>query len=255
MYGITETTVHVTYCPLRAADIDPLKGIAIGRPLPDLQVYVLDSGTLQPMPIGVPGELYVGGCGLARGYLGRPGLTATRFIPDPFGEGGRLYRTGDAGRWRADGHLEYLGRLDHQVKVRGHRIEPGEIELALRSHAGLRHAVLAVREDVPGDRRLVAYVVGAEGSPVDVIELRTHLRQWLPDYMIPSAFVVLDDLPLTENGKIDRKALPAPDERPDITGYVAPRTATEQALADIWSQVLRVSPVGIHDDFFALCGT
>jgi aryl carrier-like protein len=214
-------------------------------------VYVLEpSGA--PAPVGVPGELYVGGAGVARGYLGRPGLTAERFVPDPFSDtpGARLYRTGDRARWRADGTLEYLGRLDGQVKVRGFRIEPGEIEAVLGSHDAVHGCAVVVREDRPGDRRLVAYVVGG----ADPAELREHLRRGLPEHMVPGAFVALDRLPLTPNGKLDRGALPAPDLALAQADYTAPRTPVEEALAEIWAELLGVQRVGVNDGFFALGG-
>jgi len=254
MYGITETTVHVTYRRLRASDA-MTGGNPIGRPLADLRAYVVDRhGALAP--IGVPGELQVGGAGLARGYLNRPGLTAERFVPDGFsGEpGARLYRTGDLVRWRPDGTLEYLGRIDQQVKIRGFRIEPGEIESALRAHPGVRQAAVVVREDVPGDKQLVAYVVGAAEAGADALiaALRAQLRQQLPEHMVPGAFVLLDALPLTGNGKLDRAALPAPDFVAG-DGFVAPRSLAEEMFASIWMNVLRRDKIGIHDNFFE-CG-
>jgi amino acid adenylation domain-containing protein len=246
-YGPTETTVCATSARCRADGRVP----AIGRPLENVRVYVLDAAG-QPAPVGVPGELYVGGVGVARGYLGRPGLTAGRFVPDPFGgeTGARLYRTGDRVRWRPEGILEYLGRLDEQVKVRGFRIEPGEIEAVLSAHAEVREARVIVREDAPGDRRLVAYVVG--GVAAD--ELREHLRRGLPEYMVPSAYVVLEALPLTPNGKLDRKALPAPELGSAEEKYVAPRTPVEEVLAGIWAEVLRLERVGVEESFFELGG-
>jgi amino acid adenylation domain-containing protein len=248
MYGITETTVHVTYRPLGREDVFGGSRSPIGRAIPDLRLYVLDPAR-RPVPVGVPGELYVGGAGVARGYLNRPELTAERFVDDPFAPG-RLYRTGDQVRWMADGTLEYLGRLDEQVKIRGFRIELGEIEARLAEHAGVREAVVLVREDEPGDRRLVAYVVGA----VETDALRGHLRESLPEYMVPAAFVVLDALPLTANGKLDRKALPAPELASAEETYVAPRTPVEEVLAEIWAEVLRLERVGVHDSFFDLGG-
>jgi amino acid adenylation domain-containing protein len=248
MYGITETTVHVTYRPLSREDVFGGSGSPIGRAIPDLRLYVLDAAR-RPVPIGVPGELYVGGAGVARGYLNRPELTAERFVEDPFAPG-RLYRTGDRVRWMADGTLEYLGRLDEQVKIRGFRIELGEIEVRLAEHPRVREAVVLAREDVPGDRRLVAYVVGE----VDADALRAHLRQGLPEYMVPGAFVVLDRLPLTANGKVDRKALPAPDLAPAEDRYVAPRTPAEEGLAGIWAEVLGLERVGVEESFFDLGG-
>ena len=257
MYGITETTVHVTYRPIGAQEIETGSGSVIGVAIPDLRVYVLDA-VGEPLPAGLPGELYVGGGGVALGYLNRSSLTAERFVPDRFGgePGNRLYRTGDLGRWLPAGELEYLGRIDQQVKVRGFRIELGEIEAALSRHPGVGEVVVMAREDVPGDRRLVAYVVGVDGASPRVEELRGHLKTGLPEYMVPAAFVVLDALPLTPNGKVDRKALPVPGaERPDLEGgFVAPRSEDEEVLAGIWARALGVEKVGIHDNFFALGG-
>ncbi|MGH3370533.1 MAG: non-ribosomal peptide synthetase, partial [Nocardioidaceae bacterium] len=241
MYGITETTVHVSYLPLDEATAARAAASTIGRPIPDLRVYVLDDH-LRPMPPGVPGELYVAGAGLARGYLHRPGLTAERFVPDPFATtpGARLYRTGDLARYLPDGNIEFLGRADHQVKIRGFRIEPGEIEAALVGRPEIGTAVVVAREDEPGRKRLVAYLVPAPGADEPTTaELRALLAKTLPDYMVPQAFVTLDQLPLTPNGKLDRKALPAPDLGPlAVADYVAPRTDAERILAGIWSGVL-----------------
>ncbi|WP_420129160.1 amino acid adenylation domain-containing protein [Longimicrobium sp.] len=247
MYGITETTVHVTYRVLSREDVFGGSGSPIGRAIPDLRLYVLDPAR-RPVPIGVPGELYVGGAGVARGYLNRPELTAARFVDDPFAPG-RLYRSGDRVRWLADGTLEYLGRLDEQVKIRGFRIELGEIEAALRQSPGVRDCTVVVREDAPGDRRLVAYVVG----DAEAEALRAHVRLSLPEYMVPAAFGFLEALPLTANGKLDRKALPAP-ELALAEGYVAPRTPAEEVLARIWAEVLDVERVGANDNFFDLGG-
>jgi natural product biosynthesis luciferase-like monooxygenase protein/amino acid adenylation domain-containing protein len=251
-YGPTETVVG---CAVYEIDAETrwTGSVPIGRPIWNTQVYVLD-GLLEPLPVGVLGELYIGGAGVARGYLGRPSLTAERFVSSPFGEGERLYRTGDLGRWRPDGELEYLGRTDHQVKVRGYRIELGEIEAALCAHPSVWQAVVVAREDAPGEKRLVGYVVGAEGVAPEAGELRGHVQRSLPDYMVPSAFVALDALPLTPNGKVDRKALPAPEGRPEIDEYVAPRTPVEEVLAGIWCEVLRLDRVGVHDNFFELGG-
>src|SRR3981081_2430530 len=251
-YGPTEAVVECSLFELTAS-AGKAADVAIGRPLPGRGLYILDR-ELQAVPIGVAGELYVGGAGLARGYLGRAGLTAERFVANPFGDGERLYRTGDLARWRADGNLEFLGRVDHQVKIRGYRIELGEIEAALHSHAGVEQAVVVAREDAPDDKRLVGYVVGAAGASPDANELRAHLKRSLPDYMVPSAFVVLAALPLTPNGKVDGRALPGPEGRPEIGTYVAPRTATEEVLASIWCEVLKLDRVGIEDNFFALGG-
>ncbi|MEH2536065.1 amino acid adenylation domain-containing protein/non-ribosomal peptide synthase protein (TIGR01720 family) [Bradyrhizobium sp. AZCC 1588] len=249
MYGITETTVHVTWRPVRRSDADAAAS-AIGRPIPDLQAYVLDRHG-DPVPLGVAGELYVGGAGLARGYLNRPGLTAERFVPSPFEAGARLYRTGDLARWRATGALDYLGRIDHQVKIRGFRIELGEIEAALLKHDAVERAAVVVNEAT--DRRLIAYVVGRGDARPDAAGLRHHLQQALPDYMVPAGFVVLERLPLTANGKLDRKALPAPDWH-GSGDAVAPRNPTEQALAAIWRDVLKLDRISVNDNFFALGG-
>ncbi|MEA2172453.1 MAG: hypothetical protein QOD00_45, partial [Blastocatellia bacterium] len=257
MYGITETTVHVTYKRVRALDLERRAASEIGRRIPDLQLYILDERQ-QPVAVGVHGEICVGGSGVARGYLNRPELTVERFIADPFGKhaGGRLYRSGDKGRYLSNGEIEYLGRFDQQVKVRGFRVEPGEIEAVLGGHEAVRECVLMALEDVPGDRHLVAYAVMKEGQSASLTELRGYLKERLPDYMIPQAFVMLDSMPLTSNGKLDRAALPAPDRaRPDIgEGFVAPVTIAQQALANIWGEVLRVEQVGLHDNFFALGG-
>ena len=251
MYGITETTVHVTLQRLKRGDAHGGRDEAIGRPLGDLQAYLLDDHML-PVPVGVAGELYIGGAGLARGYLGRPDLTAERFVPDPFGGAGeRLYRTGDLARYRPDGNIDYLGRIDHQVKIRGFRIELGEIEAALSRIPGVREAVVLAREDSPGDKRLVAYVAGSNGAEPAAAALRAALQRELPDYMVPAAFVVLDALPLTSNGKVDRKALPAPDIGAQVAPqYVAPRTPAEEMLCRIWAEVLGIERAGIEDNFF-----
>ena len=254
MYGITETTVHVTYRPLTLADACSGAGSVIGEPIPDLTLYVLDPAQ-QLAPIGVAGELYVGGPGLARGYLNRPELTAERFIADPFSDesGARLYRSGDLARRTSDGELEYLGRIDHQVKLRGFRVELGEIESALCQYPGVREATVLVREDTPGDQRLVAYVVSVNGF--EPSEARKHLLGRLPEYMAPSAYVRLDALPLTPNGKVDRRALPAPaKDRADEESYVAPRNDAEQRLATIGASVLSVERLGVLDNFFELGG-
>ena len=254
MYGITETTVHVTFRPVGPEDAWGGVGSAVGRPLPDLSVHVLDSQLL-PAPLGVPGELVVGGAGVARGYLGRPDLTAERFVPDPFGgeAGARLYRSGDLARLRPSGELESLGRIDRQVKVRGFRIEPGEIEAALSRHPAVVEAAVVVRDDLPGGRGLAAFCVAPGiGSPG---ELRAFLKGRLPEPLVPSVFVLLERLPLTPNGKVDRGALaagslgvaPAPASR-------APRTPAEELLAGIWAELLGLDRVGIDDDFFALGG-
>ena len=259
MYGITETTVHVTHRPLSRGDVEEARGSVIGAPIPDLSLRVLDRG-LRLQPIGVPGEIHVGGEGLALGYLGRPELTAERFVPDPFAvsansAGARLYRSGDLARYLPDGDVEYLGRIDHQVKIRGFRIELGEIEAALTSQPEIRESVVLAREDKPGDRRLVAYLAAESELPAG--ELRERLKATLPEYMIPAAFVTLPSLPLTANGKVDRKALPAPEAASPAQkgGSRAPRTALERFLAGLWQDSLGTSgETGIEDDFFELGG-
>ncbi len=261
-YGPTEVTVAATICDLTSTDLSggAFRGVPIGRAIQNVQVYVLDRN-LRPVPIETPGELYVGGVGLARGYLNRPDLTAERFIPNPFSAepGARLYRTGDVARWLPDGMLEYLGRVDRQVKIRGHRIELEEIESVLQTHPDIRGVAVEVREDLPGDKRLVAFIITAPGSTLSVNHLRGFLKEQLPDYMIPSTFVELDALPLTPTGKIDRTALRAPvNSRAAIlhlkTEYVAPRNPTEQLLAHVWGEILDIKDVGVHDNFFELGG-
>ncbi|NOJ91095.1 amino acid adenylation domain-containing protein, partial [Myxococcus xanthus] len=252
-YGPTEnTTFSSTYRMERPEEVGA--SVSIGRPVKNTVAYVLD-GTMRPVPVGVPGELYVGGDGLAVGYVGRPELTAERFVPSPFGEGERLYRTGDVVRWQGNGTLEFLGRADTQVKVRGYRIELGEVEAALAQHSGVSEAVVVAREDGSEGKRLVAYVTAEEGASLDMGALRSHMKQRLPEYMVPSAYVVLESLPLTPNGKVDRKALPTPDAQgPKTAHFEAPRTATEQKLASIFAEVLNVERVSIDDDFFELGG-
>ncbi|MFL6234404.1 MAG: alpha/beta fold hydrolase, partial [Thermoanaerobaculia bacterium] len=254
MYGITETTVHVTYRPIGWEEARG-SGSVIGRPIPDLGLYVLDANG-QPLPVGVPGEIHVGGAGLALGYLGRPELTAERFVPNPYGEpGSRLYRSGDLARFLANGDLEYLGRIDHQVKIRGFRIELGEIESALAAQSSVREAVVLAR-DQGTEKRLVAYVV-PDGAAPSLAGLRDALAGSLPDYMLPSALVVLEAMPLTANGKVDRRALPAPESaRVDLGGaHAAPATELERFLAGLWQEILKVPRIGVHDDFFALGGS
>ena len=255
MYGITETTVHVTWRPLRRADLD-LPGSPLGVPIPDLSLHLLDAHG-EPVPVGVPGEICVGGAGVALGYLNRPELTAERFVRDPFAEDAdaRLYRSGDLARRREDGELEYLGRMDQQVKIRGFRIELGEIEAALAALPAVHEAAVVVREDAPGVRRLAAYLVPAGGALPPAAELRAALSARLPDYMLPAVFVRMEALPLTGNGKLDRRALPAPDAPPaDDAAYVAPVTEAERILAGVWAAVLRLDRVGTADNFFEAGG-
>jgi amino acid adenylation domain-containing protein/non-ribosomal peptide synthase protein (TIGR01720 family) len=250
LYGPTEASIDVSYADLiGTGDVVP-----IGGPIANTRLYVLDGG-FELVPVGVGGELHIGGVGVARGYLGRPGLTAERFVADPFGPpGGRLYRSGDRVRWRPDGTLEFLGRLDDQVKIRGQRVEPGEVVAALRAHPGVADAAVVAR-DAP-ETRLVAYVVAAGEARLTASALGRFLRRRLPEAMVPAAFVVVAGLPLTPNGKLDRAALPAPEgERPDLAeGYVAPRTPVETALAGIWAAVLGLERVGVTDNFFELGG-
>ncbi len=250
LYGPSETTIYST-----GVKVEQSAGpVSIGRGIANTQVYVLDE-QLNVLPIGCTGELYIGGAGLGRGYIRRPDLTAEKFIANPFSDrrGERMYRTGDLVRYLPDGRLEYLGRRDGQVKVRGYRIELGEIEAVLAAHATVRACVVMAREDVAGDQRLVAYVVGA---PASVAEWRRHLKQQLPEYMAPSSYVVLERLPLTPNGKVDRRALPAPERAgaAERAGYVAPRTVEEELVATIWGEVLGVERVSVHDNFFELGG-
>src|SRR2546430_10345451 len=246
-YGPAESTVFAT--TYRLPEGVPAS-IPIGRPLANTRVYVLDREG-QPAPVGGPGDLHIAGDGLARGYMAQPGQTAERFVPDPFAsDGGRLYRTGDLVRWLADGNLEFLGRVDDQVKIRGHRIEPGEVEAVLGRHPSVRKTVGLVRPDPPGRKRLGAHVVDEVGAS----ELREHLRQRLPEYMVPSAWVLVEELPLRANGKVDRQRLPAPEWESERAEYEAPRDDVESALAEVWSDVLRVERVGVHDNFFELGG-
>jgi amino acid adenylation domain-containing protein len=257
MYGITETTVHVTYQPLTSKMAQDQASV-IGGPIPDLQVFLLDR-YMQPVPIGVAGEMFIGGAGLARGYLNRPELTAERFVPNPFSacEGERLYRSGDKARFREDGALEYLGRIDFQVKVRGYRIELGEIEAALQQYQSVQQAVVVAYEDHSPEKRLVAYVVKkASQEDLRLSGLRSHLEELLPAYMVPAAFIELVELPLTPNGKIDRKALPNPgtQDRVSETVFIAPQNELEKAVAAIWQELLHVDNVSVFDNFFDLGG-
>ena len=290
MYGITETTVHVTYRPLRQADT--AGGSVIGVPIPDLQLYILDPETRQPQPIGVPGEMYVGGDGLARGYLHREALTDDRFIPNHLTGIGRLYKTGDLARFirkqgarpvpalnisawqsRADWNkagtglatdnaaaldIEYLGRIDHQVKIRGFRIELGEIESTLTGHPRIREAAVLARTDHHGDKKLYAYLIPSEKSPPPTtVDLRAHLLKTLPDYMVPSAFLFLDRFPLTTNGKLDQTALPTPDSTAIVTpeDFTPPQTQTQRRIAGLWQDIIGSNHIGVRSDFFATGGT
>lgn len=251
VYGPTETTIWSTLERVRTAE----RTISLGRPIANTQVYVLDLNR-EPVPVGIPGELYIGGMGLARGYRGAPQLTAERFVSSPFRAGERLYRTGDQVKWLPDGRLDYIGRIDYQVKLRGFRIELGEIEAVLADDPTVKQAVVIVREDAPGDKRLVAYVVAREGRRCDPQALRRALRDMVPDYMVPAAIVPLNEFPLTSNGKVDRGALPAPVAEPvhDSAQPIEPRNRVELQLVAIWEQVLGITPIGVRDNFFALGG-
>ena len=275
LYGPTEATIWSSLCQLESSE----SLISIGRPISNTQIYILDQN-LQPVPVGVPGELHIGGAGLARGYLNRPELTQEKFIPNPFartkgaGQQGsrgtgaeilpnpqlpvprpRLYKTGDLARYLPDGNIEYLGRIDNQVKIRGFRIELGEIEAVLSQYPHVQASCAIAREDIPGDKRLVAYIVPQKEQTLTVSVLRSFLKEKLPEYMVPSAIVILKALPLTSNGKLDRRALPAPDLHSQLSDkYFAPRNSIEEVLSGIWAQVLKVERVGIHDNFFELGG-
>jgi len=256
VYGPTEATTFA--CWYRVESVPQgATSIPIGRPISNTRGYLLDRHC-NPVPVGVPGELHIGGPGVARGYLRRPELTADKFIPDPFSAepGGQLYKTGDLARYLADGNIEFLGRMDQQVKIRGHRIEPAEIEAVLRRHPAVRAVMVLVREDIPGDKRLVAYLVSDQASAPSVDELRGFLQAKLPDYMVPAAFVRLDALPLTPNGKVDRRALVALDcAGVDLRRTtVAPRDKLERRLVAIWESVLGIQPIGVRDNFFQLGG-
>ena len=266
-YGPTESTTFTCCYAIPPRLDENTNSISIGRPIANTKVYLLDSH-LSPVPIGISGELYIGGDGLARGYLNRPELTAEKFIPHPFSHepGARLYKTGDLARYLPDGNIEFLGRTDHQVKIRGFRIELAEIEAVLSQHPAVRETVVLAREEVENpeseiqnpksDKKLVAYVVSWQEPPFMTQGLRSFLKQKLPEYMVPSAFVFLDSLPLTPNGKVDRKTLPLPDgSRPELrAAFVAPRNSTEEMLAGIWSKLLGLNQVGIRDNFFDLGG-
>jgi amino acid adenylation domain-containing protein/non-ribosomal peptide synthase protein (TIGR01720 family) len=256
-YGVTEVSDDVSHHHLYRPPADTVVRVPVGGPLPNMRLYVLDK-TFSIVPIGIPGELYIGGICVGRGYLDDPERTASVFVPDPFSAraGARLYKTGDLVRFLPDGNLDFLGRADYQVKVRGFRVELGEIEAALDRHPAIWQSVVVAREDVPGEKRLLAYIVSKSDQLLTIGDLRAYLKEMLPDYMIPSAFITLDSLPLNSNGKVDRHALPLPESaRPDLEKeYVAPTSPAEKRLATIWEQVLRVDAVGIHDNFFELGG-
>jgi amino acid adenylation domain-containing protein len=255
-FGLTEATIDSTYFETQTIDLSSEQLVPIGSPFANTQIYILDS-YFQPVPVGIIGEIYIGGAGLARGYLQRPDLTAEKFIPNLFSQkpGDILYKTGDLGRYLADGQIELVGRIDNQVKIRGFRIELGEIESVLNQYPGVQANVVIVREDKPGDQRLVAYIVSKSKPDINTPEVRSFLQEKLPNYMLPTAFVILDKLPLTPNGKVDRKALPAPNLKNGWEEtFFPPRTPTEQIIADIWADVLSQEQVGIYDNFFELGG-
>ncbi|HEV7376653.1 MAG TPA: amino acid adenylation domain-containing protein, partial [Pyrinomonadaceae bacterium] len=255
VYGPTESTTYALWHQVENLSAEATT-VAIGRPLSNTQIFLLDEYQ-QPVPVGVSGELYIGGDGLARGYLNRPSLTAERFIPNPFTSepGKRLYRTGDEARFLANAEIEFLGRRDEQVKIRGYRIELGEIEAQLREDREVREAVVMAREDMGGEKRLVAYVVADQGNGFSVSELRRLLGERLPEYMLPSAFVLLEQLPLTANGKVDRGALPEPSQHHEAASiYVPPRTELERLIAATWQEVFRVEKLSVHSNFFDLGG-
>jgi acyl-coenzyme A synthetase/AMP-(fatty) acid ligase/acyl carrier protein len=251
LYGPSEATTYATWT-LRK----PNAPATVGRPVANTQIYILDA-EMQPCPVGVTGEIYIGGDCLARGYINRPELTEERFIPDPFRPGGRLYKTGDLGRYFPDGNIDFLGRKDHQVKIRGYRIELGEIEAVLAQHPAVQECVAVARDEGAEEKQLTAYIVAQASSKPSASDVRRFLRERLPDYMVPTAFVAVSALPLTANGKVDRKALPAPTSTTLLAdeGQVASSvTPVQEALIEIWRQVLGVEQVGLHDDFFDLGG-
>jgi amino acid adenylation domain-containing protein len=255
-YGPTECSDDVTHWRIGEEEVRSSRAIAIGGAISNMRVYILDK-EMEAVPIGVVGEIYVGGVGVGRGYVKRAGETAEKYVADPYSgeEGARMYRTGDKGRRREGGEIEYEGRIDEQVKVRGYRIELGEVERVLEEHAEVREAAVVVREDARGDQRLVAYFVAEEGRSPVVKDLKKYIKERLPDYMVPSALVILDALPLTPNGKLDRSKLPQPDGRAGLErAFAAPRTAVEEFLATTWGKLLGIDQIGIHDDFFELGG-
>ncbi|WP_143192229.1 non-ribosomal peptide synthetase, partial [Paenibacillus helianthi] len=251
MYGITEVTVHATYREVTEGDIEGEKS-NIGHPIPTTTTYILDEQQ-KPVPLGVIGELFIGGKGIARGYLNREELTRNRFLANPFKPGEKMYRSGDLARWLPDGTLEYMGRMDHQVKIRGYRIECGEIEAQLLKHESVNETLVMARESEDGSKYLAAYIVSE--TQVDVTELRRHLEKHVPSYMVPAYFIQVERMPLTSNGKVDRKALPLPEEG-WMRGneYVAPQGEMEEQLAEIWKEVLGIEQVGRTDNFFELGG-
>jgi len=255
LYGPTEAAVDVTYW--RCQRDRDLSVVPIGRPVANTQIYILNKW-MQPVPIGVPGELHIGGVQVGRGYLNRPELTAEKFVTDPFSHqtGARLYKTGDLCRYLPDGNIEYLSRMDNQIKIHGFRIELGEIETLLEQHSIVRQAVVVAREDVPGDKLLVAYIVPDGDQTPSVSMLRQTLKDKLPEYMVPNAFVMLEKFPLTPSGKTDRRSLPSPTGlRPELeSAYVAPQTEIEQTITAIWQEVLQLEKIGVNDNFFDVGG-
>ncbi|MCD4693541.1 MAG: non-ribosomal peptide synthetase, partial [Calditrichales bacterium] len=254
-YGPTEGSVGCSFFRVEDQTNESVT-VPIGKPLKNVNLYILDQN-LNPAPVGVPGEIHIGGVGLARGYLNRPELSAEKFIPDPFSRqaGARLYKTGDLGRFLPDGNIEFVGRVDFQVKLRGFRIELGEIEAALKEKPGVKDAVVLAREDTPGDKRLAAYLIAEEENQIIIQDLRDSLKEQLTEYMIPAAFVVMESFPLTPNGKINRKTLPPPEQTDmAVEDYTAPRTPEEEILAGIWADILNLEKVGVNSSFFDLGG-
>ncbi len=258
-FGLTEATIDSTFFEAEELNVADEKLVPIGKPFANMPIYILDE-YLKPVPVGVRGELFVGGIGVARGYFNRPELTAEKFVPNPFAStpGERMYKTGDVARFLPDGNIEFLGRKDHQIKLRGYRIELGEIETAIGKYTNIKDSVVIAREDKPGDKKLVAYIVPESKAEIDINDLREFLLTQLPDYMVPSAIMILDELPLTPNGKVDRKALPVPGEdlfkEAVAVDYVAPRNQVEEVIAKIWSDVLNIEVIGIYNNFFLLGG-
>ena len=256
LYGPTEAAVDVTYWQCKKDNLSDQSIVPIGQPIANIQIHILDK-YLKPVPMGVTGEVYIGGVGVARGYLNRPDLSAEKFIPNPFStQATRLYKTGDLARYLPSGDIEYIGRINNQVKVRGFRIELGEIEAVISQYPGVRETVVVVKEDLANSQRIVAYVVAQIEQTLAISELRNFLELKLPNYMVPAAFVTLESLPLTPNGKVDRKALPIPDQvRPELEAvYLPPQTEVERTIANIWQEILCIEEIGIHDNFFELGG-
>src|SRR6185503_6769087 len=255
MYGPAENSDVITTYNVSKEELYALDNMPVGPPIHNVKAYVLD-GKYNLLPMGMPGEVCAAGRDVARGYLNRPDLTAASFVPNPFEQGQRMYKTGDVAKWLENGTLDFIGRVDHQVKIRGQRLELDEVQVVINDYPGVRQNVVVAREYAPGDKRLVAYVVADKESDFTVNGLRQHLKAKLPDHMVPGTIMEMDIFPLTTNGKVNRRALPAPDwgKASDAIAYVAPRSPVEEILAEFWAEVLRVEKVGVHDDFFQLGG-